>query len=278
MSKFEPSLTHDALARSLADSLRNERTMTWCDVQLGPAPSPRPDVYTIAKSFAHPAPTSYECKVSQSDFRSDVTTGKWQAYLKFSCAVYFACEEGLLSKELIPNHCGLIVRYRESGTWRRVKRAVSSPVEIPQHVLLKLLIDGVEREGPKYRARSYEYTWHEKLRKKLGQDIADAVRDLDGVQSKIAYLQEQAGGIIERAESAAKGIREQANVNPLRDELCDVLKLERTASPRAIERAIAEMRRNLEEHPAARAHREMTEALQRELRWHGYKTPVEVEG
>lgn len=75
-------IDHDELARSLADSLRTDSVMTWTDLQMGPSHSARPDVYTLNKSYVSPCPTTYECKISRSDFLSDVTSGKWQAYLK----------------------------------------------------------------------------------------------------------------------------------------------------------------------------------------------------
>lgn len=85
-------MDHDELARSLADHLRAPDRMVWCDLQLGPSGSPRPDVYTIFKSYVRPHPVAYECKVSYADYRGDITSGKWQTYLKYACGVYFACE------------------------------------------------------------------------------------------------------------------------------------------------------------------------------------------
>lgn len=46
-------LGHDELAQSLAAHLRGDARMIWCDLQLGPSGSPRPDVYTIDK-FVRP--------------------------------------------------------------------------------------------------------------------------------------------------------------------------------------------------------------------------------
>src|SRR5262245_7005098 len=102
LPSIEPKLSHDALAESLADHVRGPERMVWCDMQLGPGGSPRPDVYAIYKSFVNPAPTAYECKVSTSDFRADVTSGKWKTYLPFASAVYFACEAGLFGKAEVP--------------------------------------------------------------------------------------------------------------------------------------------------------------------------------
>ena len=84
---------HNALAKDLADHLLgNPRRLAWLDIQLGPVHSPRPDVYTLDKSYVQPCPTAYEVKVSVQDFRSDVTSGKWQTYLNYAEAVYFCVE------------------------------------------------------------------------------------------------------------------------------------------------------------------------------------------
>src|SRR6266571_2431143 len=99
----EKQWTHDELAADLAGHLKTPERMCWTDMQLGPAGSPRPDVYCIDKSFVSPFPTAYECKVSVPDFRSDVTSGKWSSYLKFAYRVFFAVPAGLVSKADVPD-------------------------------------------------------------------------------------------------------------------------------------------------------------------------------
>lgn len=186
-------LSHDDLAMDLANSLRGDRRMVWADIQLGPSGSVRPDVYAVYKSYTNPCPIAYECKVSLADFRSDVTSGKWQAYLKYACGVYFACEGDLLKRSEIPAHCGLTVL--RNGTWRAAKKAVLSPVTIPEEALLKLLIDGVEREGPRCRVRAFKDTmYYDRLRKKFGAAVAKTVSNRVAVEQEI----EQARGTAKR--------------------------------------------------------------------------------
>ena len=82
---------HNDLMHDLAEHLRsNSDRMVWTDMQLGPVGSPRPDVFTVNKSYTQPRPLSYEIKISRADFRSDVTSGKWQKYLDYSAGVIFA--------------------------------------------------------------------------------------------------------------------------------------------------------------------------------------------
>lgn len=248
-------MTHNELARSLADHLRGPERMVWCDLQLGPSGSPRPDVFAIYKSFVHPQPTAYECKVSREDFRGDVTSGKWQSYLRFASGVYFACEAGLLSKADVPEHCGLIVRNNQAGTWRAVKKPVLRPVEIPSSAWLKLLIDGVEREGPSARARRYAGALDaNRMARRFGEVVAKTVADRMAVEDDIAAARSRAQRIVEDATREAARIRKEATdeLEPLRRELCEVLGLEPSASSWQIKHAVEKVRALGREHPAVK--------------------------
>jgi len=185
---------HDDLARDLADRFRGVGRMVWEDMQIGPSGSARPDVYTIEKSYTRPNPTVYEVKVSVSDFRADVTRGKWQSYLAFAGAVYFAVPVGLVGKDDVPNGCGLIVRH-DSG-WRAVKKATMQHVEMPQHAMLKLLIDGVGRL-PKYIGPRDISTWRaaDKLGGLIGRDVAMLLTDTNVYRNQLESLREQASDL-----------------------------------------------------------------------------------
>ena len=173
---------HNALASDLARHLSSEGRMVWLDMQLGPQGSPRPDVYRIDKSFVRPCPTAYECKISRSDFLSDVTTGKWRSYLNYAYSVIFAVPEGLVKPSELPDMCGLIVR-KDSG-WRIAKRATVNPHPIAEHALLKLLIDGVEREGPGRRRQLYvEQYAGDRFAKKFGYEAARFVADAASIHT-----------------------------------------------------------------------------------------------
>lgn len=265
---------HDELASDLANHLRNERRMTWCDIQLGPSGSVRPDVFAVNRSYSNPCPVSYECKVSISDFRSDVTSGKWQNYLSFSSGVYFACESGLIGKADVPPHCGLIVRH--DNTWRAAKKAVLNPVVVPEEVWLKLLIDGIEREGPKYRARCWSESMAlDGVSKKFGALVAKAIRDRLAVEFETEQSNRHAKRIIENAHEESKRIRGEAAdaVGPMRAEICDVLGIPATTSPHGLKTAMVRLRDEQKNHPAVKALRDFTNDVQKSLNWHGYKEP-----
>lgn len=216
-------------------------------------------MHTILKSFAVPCPTAYECKISLADFRSDVTSGKWQAYLQYASGVYFTCEVGLIAPKDVPAHCGLKVRH-PSGTWRTVKRAVLNPVTVPQSALLKLLIDGIEREGPRYRYRAYDgYKQAEVARLKFGETVGRIIKDRESVEHEITSAKYQA---IKDAQTRAEGIRKEANLSPLRAELCGALGLPENAGQWEMGNKILEIKKALAEHPSVEAHRIITAQLQ----------------
>ena len=274
------ALSHDDLSASLAAHLAGEHRMVWEDMQLGPAGSPRPDVYSMMRSFAQPAPMAYECKVSRADFLSDVTSGKWTSYLSYAYGVVFACEGDLIKKADVPQHCGLIVL---RGAWRMAKRPVLNPVTIPQEALLKLVIDGVSREGPKIRARMWaESIALDKVRKKFGQDVATAVRDMVAAQREIECSEYRAKQIIELAEVRAKSISEvsSSKIDTARKELLQALKMDAGSNVYQIQNRIADIEASLREHPAQKKWRRMSEVIRRALEFHGYKAEekeVEVE-
>ena len=177
---------HDNLAYDLALFKRSDKRMVWCDMQLGPSGSPRPDVYTIEKSYSKPDPTAYEIKVTRSDFLADVTAGKYQSYFRYAGRVIFAVPDGLISKEEVPTGCGLIVR--KAATWRMARRATANQVEIPSSAMMKLLIDGVNRTVLERRAepRSAD-AWRlaKSGRLALGQDVAEAIRSVDNMRGRL---------------------------------------------------------------------------------------------
>lgn len=182
-------MKHDELMIRLADYLGSiSGRMMWTDMQLGPSGSPRPDVFAMDKSFMHPKPVAYEVKVSLSDFRSDVTKGKWQSYLEFAGAVIFVVPKGLITKNDVPNGCGLMTYNGDTDTFASVKKPTLHPVTLPQWVMLKLLIDGVDRvHEVNRRALLNEYAIEARVRKTLGDEVAAAVFDIRKAEDRRDY-------------------------------------------------------------------------------------------
>ncbi|AIO48632.1 hypothetical protein DM44_3152 [Burkholderia cepacia] len=216
------SWNHDDLARDLAAHLRGASDrLVWTDMQLGPAGSPRPDVYTVPCSFARFQPVAYECKISVADFRRDVTAGKWTSYLRFAAGVIFAAPAGLLKKEDIPTGCGLIVRGPDG--WRSLKGPTLKNVEnLPRDAWIKLIIDGMGRLAD----QSYEqlraglcneWTLEKKLRARLGDVVADAVRDRLNAERRLKDATERLENLAEEAENERRLILDRAKQHAQRD-------------------------------------------------------------
>ncbi len=186
-------LTHDQLAADLASYLRGmSNRITWEDMQLGPSGSPRPDVYTMEPTYTRLAFEAFECKVSASDFRRDVTAGKWQSYLKYANSVTFAAPLGLITKDQVPEGCGLILR-GAAGQWRYAKKPTRQVLkELPWQAWVKLLLDGVERTGSANRRAFFsEWAAREKLAAKFGSEIAEHLSDLAGLPQRVKWAKEQ---------------------------------------------------------------------------------------
>lgn len=270
---------HDQLQEDLASHLRGSRDrVVWTNMQLGPSGSPRPDVFTMPKSYSKFTPIAYECKISVSDFRRDVTSGKWQSYLKFASGLIFAVPAGLIKKEDVPPGCGLIVRHEE--VWRTVKgptlRAIPT---LPHEAWMKLMIDGLDRQthDPQPRIAS---PWHvqTEVRRKYGDKIADALSALDNAEYRLSIETAKTEKTIEQLQAAERERvkyaresveRELAQVSSGKAEFCALLGLPVGASYYAIQHAVNQlvtrlgqdgeinrMRRNLEN-----AQRALTEGL-----------------
>lgn len=199
---------HDELLEDLASHLQtNDARMVWCDMQLGPAGSTRPDVLTLDKSYSKFAPVIYEIKVTKTDFHSDVTSGKWMKYLDYASAVVFAVPQGLIGKDELPDRCGLIVRH--DNVWRMARKPTPRHLETFDHMCwMKLLIDGVQRERLAARRHNVtDYFMRERVRKNLGDRVAEILADQDRAETMAKYrldsANRQAEEIITDARKAA---------------------------------------------------------------------------
>lgn len=210
MKKSVEKWGHDALAKDLASHLETPERMIWTDMQLGPSGSARPDVYSMRKSYSKPMPVTYEIKVSVSDFRSDITSGKWQKYLDFSTAVVFAVPKGLIGKDDIPKGCGLMTR-GENG-WVTLRKPTRQTVTLPEKVMLKLLIDGVERARRPKPQEWNQYITDKKIKAKYGDDVANALKDISRVRREEQNIKSVIDQNIIIAQARAERITEDAKL------------------------------------------------------------------
>lgn len=217
---------HNDLAADLAAHLRGyaRPAMIWTDMQLGPAGSPRPDVYSIEPTYQRLTAMAYEVKISRADFLADVTSGKALGYLTYAGALAFAVPKGLVRKDEVPAGCGLIER-SDTG-WRWAKKPKINPIAtLPFQAWMKLLIDGCERHegrGPvTFRRAPNEWEHAERVRKLVGAELGQLVRNRNAARHR---LQEEIKKLeLERSttgEEIAK-IRD-ARLGAARKELADV--------------------------------------------------------
>lgn len=260
---------HDELAADLAAYLLSPDRMVWTDMQLGPSGSPRPDVYTIQKSYSKPMPMAFEIKVSRSDMRSDTTSGKWQSYLQFASAVTFAVPDGLCTVADIPDGCGLIVR--KTAAWRYVRRPTIQKVTPPFSACMKLLIDGVSRTySPRQPIprRADLWTENEAVRKRFGQAVAIAAKDLaralDMTESAKTAAQYERDRIAKETEAYKARLRKEAEDESgewiaLRNEILEWLDC-KSPSAWAVRNRLAELKRSCDADPRVeRADRDVSQ-------------------
>lgn len=208
---------HDALAVDLAGHLRcGGKRLTWLNIQLGGLNSARPDVFAMrCFSYAQPDFISYEIKVSESDLRSDLTSGKWQKYLKFSQGVTFAVPQGLPGIKDIPRECGIIVR--SDRAWRHTRKPVLKAAALPTDAAIKLISAPPARDrdapqgewennryhGDEYRKKLYASARRE-VGERLGREIATYLRDPETAQRIIEDAERKARQILSAAETTRK--------------------------------------------------------------------------
>lgn len=215
-------MKHDELQNDLAAQLRaNTDRMVWTDTQLGPMHSPRPDIFTMDKSYSRFAADAYEVKASASDLRRDVTSGKWQSYRKYAHRVWFAFPRGMVSLDEIPRECGIILR-GDNG-WRAARKPIAQVLDtIPRDAWLKLLIESnlTSRINEIQPRRADQWSVAASLRKQFGSDIAELfearkhadgryerataskLKATDEIQQEVTRMKEQARSEVEKARLA----------------------------------------------------------------------------
>ncbi len=254
-------MTHDELQNDLAKHLRvGTDRMVWTNMQLGPSGSPRPDVFTVNRSFARFRTDCYEIKVSLADLRHDVTSGKWQSYLRFGHAVWFAFPRGMAPLDLVPKECGVILR---GDGWRAARKPVAQVLEtLPRDAWLKLLMEGVRDEAePKPRHMSY-WEAQELARKKWGVELAELFRARGAAQSKyeratekLEKAAEEISRDVERRKQEALDQlrRDQGDLDHAVQELGTALGLTGAIGVRDVAQAANRMRYRLRTHSIDRA-------------------------
>lgn len=139
---------HHALAGRLAEWLREQKRVTWENIELL-VPSPeggkqavRPDVFSMATTYDEKRlnPCVHEVKVSRSDFLADVAKPEKRAgYAQISEVLFYAAPAGLIAAEEVPPECGLVVE-TAPGEFKVEKRPKKRPVALSTHIFMNLIL------------------------------------------------------------------------------------------------------------------------------------------
>ncbi len=272
-------MSHDELAEDLAAHLRgNTDRLVWTNIPMGPAGSIRPDVFTLAKSF-HITSCVYEVKVSQSDFRSDITSGKWRGYLKYACGVYFAAPKGIIDVKDVPTGCGLILK--SDAGWRAVRKPTPQPQPIlPPELWVKLLIDGINWEVDRRNVNPRGVaSWkvQEEIRKRYGEAVAQALASWDGAENGLRHAQERlvkqtqrvsedTQALLDNARTVAQQIKDRAQAQV--QELAQMLGLDPESSLWVVEQTLRDLRQRITQDGEVRRLQRILDDIQRVLEKH----------
>lgn len=205
-------MTHDELQDDLATHLRgNTDRMVWCNLQMGPSGSARPDVFTVARSFAKFQADVYEIKISVADLRKDTTSGKWQKYLQFAHRVWFAFPAGLVPHEEVPRQCGIMVRHDK--IWRPARKPVSQHLaSLPHDAWLKLLMDGTTTPGHIEPRSASTWMLMREKRIEVAAELAELFNRREDARDRYAAatkrLEDQAAELVAERERRASRARE----------------------------------------------------------------------
>ena len=145
VTRSQRSPHHDFASR-LAEHLQSKKRLTWENIEFKideqSNKHARPDVYSVVSTHnsKNILPTVHEVKVSRADFLSDMKNpDKLQAYWGISNYLYYACPEGLIEKNELPNDCGLIYEMTNSS-WKTVKRAKKKDVTLSEWHWMNLIM------------------------------------------------------------------------------------------------------------------------------------------
>ena len=153
----------------------------------------RMDAWVMPRSWANPATTAYEIKVSRSDFLSD---HKWPAYLPLCHQFYFVCPAKLIAVEECPADAGLLWVTTTATRLYTKKKAPYRNVEIPEELWRYVLMCRA-KIGHELQPADPQAVWNAWLdQKREAHDLGYRVR------GRIAEIVEAANKRAERAESA----------------------------------------------------------------------------
>lgn len=111
------------------------------------------DGLAITKSYTKPNIIGYEIKVSRNDFLQD---NKWHLYLQYCNEFYFVVPKGLVKKEELPDHVGLIYFNPDTKALRTIKKALYRQIEEPVGVYKYIIFSRLEEDLKRIKQEAME--------------------------------------------------------------------------------------------------------------------------
>lgn len=245
----------DLILRQIAK--RHAKDFFMTEVKDGPtwtASHLRLDAVAIKKSWTHACITGYEVKVERQDFLRD---DKWPGYRSMCHRLYFACPEGLIKLEELPEDIGLIWYSSERDTIWTKRTAAFREIEIPWQMLYYVCICRLDSDRHPFFSdkRDFLEAWVKDKQERrflgafIGSKMAKEVEDL-GEQVRDLRWRVEANSNAEQELRRAKEIMRKAGVRVGIDWLDDLEEVLNSKVPphilnelEAIERSVQRIKR-----------------------------------
>ena len=165
--------------REMVDKLADAKSTIYKEIPLGSVWMQRPqiaDVLKVNPSYTRFCITIYECKVSRSDFLSDIRTGKWKGYLDHCHAFAFVTKKGVTDLQEIPDNAGLIF-YADRGFYTRKAPPIIN-ADVPIETMMAIMFyRNKNLKNMEYR-HLLAHGWIEEKRKlkKMGGRVAESIQ------------------------------------------------------------------------------------------------------
>lgn len=99
---------------------------------------PIPDVMAVKRDFKRKSIAIFEIKVSRADFLQEVRKKKFLKSVPFADKFYYACPDGMLKPEEMPEGCGLYYIFEHYCVC--MKAAKAQKVELHTDVLWSIIL------------------------------------------------------------------------------------------------------------------------------------------
>lgn len=189
---------HDRLAKDLHDRrVTNGEIVAW-KLNLGQwGEEGEIDVVSVRPTWTEDfGPMGFEVKASRSDFLGDLRREKWRKYLAYTQRLYFATPAGMVSKDEVPEECGLMVRSKKGWSGVVAPRVRKMDPEDEARITRALVMNQAD---PPWRAKTreerIEYLHGRSLVTRwglrVGNEVADIAEELKEKRDQVRYAKKR---------------------------------------------------------------------------------------